>query len=162
MRLPVAFSLLMLAVPLMGSDCSVAARVGGPPPPPPEGSDPPPGQGGGGGVIIVTSGASSGSSRAAAEAVQLDRAIVASALAASAWIPPEFGNIAERPRIVDPRWATIGEPILSGEPNNAPMLWADEQASAVAAPIPEPTGSLLFACGLGLAAEVLRRHRARG
>jgi hypothetical protein len=72
--------LLMLAVPLMGSDCSFAARSGGPPPPPPDGSDPPPDHGGGGGLIIVTSGASSGSSSAAGvEDVRLDRVLVASA-----------------------------------------------------------------------------------
>lgn len=163
MRRPLAVMLLMLAVPLMGSDCSVAVRVGGPPLPPPDGSDPPPDDGGGGGVIIVTSGASSESSRAAgAEAVYLDRALVASALAASAWTPPDFETVAERSRIVDPSGAMLGESPLSGESKPASIPSAHEKVSALAAPMPEPTGSLLFASGMGLIAGVLGRNSARG
>lgn len=163
MRRSLAVMLLMLAVPMMGSDCSVAARVGGPPSVPPEGSDPPPDQGGGGGVIIVTSGASSESSpRAEVEGMHIDRALVAAALAASVWTSPRFVHVVEGSRIVNPSAMPNGESIRSEVPNAAAMPSGDEKASAVAAPVPEPTGSILFACGVGLAAEIVRLRRARG
>lgn len=155
--------LLMLPVPLTGSDCSVAARVGGPPPLPPDGSDPPVDHDGGDGVIIVTSEASSESSLCAkAVGMRIDRVLVASALAASVWTSPKFQQVVEGSRIVDPSVLSIGESVRSEEPNAAAMLSADEKPSAVAAPVPEPTGSILFACGLGAAAEIVRPRRARG
>lgn len=155
--------LLMLAVPLMGSDCSVAARVGGPPPVPPDGSDPPPDHGGGGGVIIVTSGALSESSPGAeVEGVRIDRALVVSALAASVWASPTSEHVIEGSMIVHPSPFPFAESIRSEEANAAALLSADEKPSAVAAPVPEPTGSILFACGLGVAAEIVRLRRARG
>lgn len=151
---------MMLAVPLMGSDCSAVARVGGPPPPPP-GTDPPP-SGGGGGVIIVTSGDSSATS-SSAEAARIDRTLVAAALEASVWTPPDFARASRIPERFEPTDLPLAEVTLPWTPGESGLdLPAPIPDAPASTPVPEPTGVLLFAIGLGVASSLLeRRLRSR-
>lgn len=141
---------MILAVPLMGSDCYVATRVGGPPPGG-NGPPPPPPNGGGGGVIIVTSGDPI-PSPPTTDALVVDRQLVASVLAASVWTPPAPGpSVGDKaggvPRAVVTGWTQIdSQPVVVAAP---------EGATAV----PEPTGLLLFSGGLAV---VVHAARTRG
>jgi hypothetical protein len=146
--------LMILAVPLMGSDCAVAVRSGGPVPPP-NNNNPPPPSGGGGGVIIVTSGDSSvPASVATVEAVRIERALVTSALQASVWTPPDFEPVSTTPKILDPRSVMTAE---------AGFVFPVEMVGLTpSVPVPEPTGVVLFASGLGVAASMQRPRGARG
>lgn len=153
MRPPLAVILLILAVPLMGSDCYVAGRVGGSPSPPPDDVvDPPPATGGGGGVIIVTS-SQPGASAPTGEAARIERSHVEAALAVSVWTPPDFLRVTTSsedpdPTSVDPEAWEIG---------SAPPGETTRPSSPAA--VPEPTGLVLFASGLWVASKV---GRARG
>jgi hypothetical protein len=153
MRPPLAVLLLILSVPLMGSDCYVAGRVGGPASPPPDDViDPPPVTGGGGGVIIVTSN-ELGASAPTVDAARIERGHVEAALAVSVWTPPELEPAASSSEILDP---TSLEPaqweVASGSPHETTRL-------SPSAAVPEPTGLVLFASGLWVASKV---GRARG
>ncbi len=151
---------MMLAVPLMGSDCSAVARVGGPPPPPP-GTDPPP-SGGGGGVIIVTSGDSSAAS-SSAEAARIDRALVATALEASVWTPPDFARVSTIPERLAATDVPLAEASLPWAPGESGFdLPAEPPDGSSSSPVPEPTGLLLFAGGLCVASSLLGRRRRSG
>ncbi len=151
MRPPLAVILLILAVPLMGSDCYVAGRVGGSPSPPPDDVvDPPPVTGGGGGVIIVTSSAS-GASAATRESARAERSHVDAALAVSVWTPPDFLRGATPSEIVDPTFVVPEAWELGSMPPGETA-----RASSPAA-VPEPTGLVLFGSGLWLASKRGRR-----
>jgi hypothetical protein len=151
MRTRLVALLILLAVPLMGSECHVAARVGGPPPPPPDGVDPPPpGGGGGGGVIIVTS-TNPVAAVSTLDTRPLERNLVASALAASVWTPPERKPVARS--AVHPG-STIQVPIS----RSFDLVPAAQAGGVAALAVPEPTGALLFACGFLVAS---LRARAR-
>lgn len=150
MRIPPVALLMILAVPLMGSDCSVAARVGGPPPPP-GGTNPPP-PNGGGGIIIVTSSDPT-PTVPTAEALRIERRLVASALAASVWTPPD-----SRPLVRDSMsWNPESAATTATQIDSLPVEFAAPQAAAV----PEPTGFVVFAGGLAVAAHSLRKRRHR-
>lgn len=140
--------LMILAVPLMGSECHVAARVGGPPPPPDD-VDPPP-SGRGGGVIIVTS-TDPVVSGATLETRLLEPTLVASALAVSVWTPSEREPVAASSVL---SVSAMREPAELGFEFGQTELIGSEASFAV----PEPTGALLFGCGLWI---VSSRTRAR-
>ena len=145
---------MILAVPMMGSDCYVSTRVGGPPPPA-DGTDPlPPNGGGGGGVIIVTSGDPI-PRPPSTDALLIDRQLVVSALAASVWTPPAPTSLVDDPASGDRKFAAT----TSTEIEALPVAFAvPESATAV----PEPSGLLLFSGGLAVAVHSLRTRADRG
>jgi hypothetical protein len=152
-RPPLAVILLILAVPLMGSDCYVAGRVGGPPSPPPDDVvDPPPVTGGGGGVIIVTSNAP-GASDSTGEAARVEQRLVEAVLAVSVWTPPEHLGEAASSKDLDPKSIVPEQWEIDSMPAGVTSI-----PSAPAA-VPEPTGLVLFASGLWVASRVGRAGR---
>ena len=149
--------LMISTLPLMGSECAVAARVGGPPPQ--GGTNPPPNNGGGGGVIIVASGNSSASGANAA-AVRIERELVTSMLAVSVWTPPDPERVAatstaDAPTSILSREAI--EPVLCETGSVLPVGIAGGVASLA---VPEPTGFVLFAAGLWVASRAARARRS--
>lgn len=155
MRPPLAVVLLILAVPLMGSDCYVAGRVGGPPQPPPDDvTPPPPGSGGGGGIIIVTSGGAVASA-APEEAARIERSRVEAVLAVSVWTPPALEPMASASSGQEPQ--AIAPLDLEGG-LAAPGETSRLSASAA---VPEPTALVLFACGLWVASRIGRARDER-
>lgn len=155
MRPPLAVILLILAVPLMGSECHVAARVGGPTSPPPDDVvDPPPVTGGGGGVIIVTSN-QPGSATPTGEAASVEQRRVEAMLAVSVWTPPDFSRGATPSEDLDRKSVVPEEPEIGSMPAGL-----TPRPSATAA-VPEPTGLVLFASGLWLASRVGRARVVR-
>ena len=156
MRTPFVVMLMILTIPLMGSDCAVAARVGGPPP---QGGTNPPPNNGGGGVIIIASGNSSASG-ANAEAVRIDRELVTSMLAVSVWTPPDpervaAASTADAPTSILSREEI--EPVLRETGFVLPVGIAREAASLA---VPEPTGFVLFAAGLWVASRAARARKS--
>ena len=149
---------MILAIPLMGSECAVAARVGGPPPQ--GGTNPPPNNGGGGGVIIVASGNSSASG-AHAVAVRIERELVASMLAVSVWAPPDPELVAATSTTHAPTSILSREAIETQQPESESVLPVEIAGASPSLAVPEPTGFVLFAAGLWVASRVARAGGAR-
>jgi hypothetical protein len=153
MRRNVVFMLLTLSVPLMGSDCQVTARVGGPPPPPPPPPTSPPPTQGGGAVIIVANTAGTHADEASALAVHelVSGALAASVLEAAA----SDARSAIRAVHASIRSESDAIPLAAG------AMPVSLGATSVAA-VPEPHAGLLFAVGLIVAAGrhawIARRH----
>ncbi len=151
---------MILAVPLMGSDCAVAARVGGPPPPQDD-TDPPPNNGGGGGVIIVATG-DSALSGASAASVRSERELVASALAVSVWTPPDLWRAAASSTILEPTTIRARAAVVPMERETGSVLPVEIVAESSSPAVPEPAGIVLFAAGLWVASSVVRAVGAGG
>lgn len=152
-RVPRVVLLLALVVPLMGNDCSLAARVGGPlpPPPPPSGGGDPPPPSGGGGIIIVTSGDRAPASAMAAKRVEPP--LMASVLATSVATAPNAS-----PRVASSVGLLASRSTLPPGPID-PASRAIASGSAFATP--EPKASLLFLIGLALVASARGATRRR-
>lgn len=151
---------MILTVPLMGSDCAVAARVGGPPPPQDD-TDPPPNNGGGGGVIIVATGDSS-LSGASAESLRSERELVASALAVSVWTPPDFERVVAPSTTLESTSIRARAAVVPMERDAGSVLPVEIVAESSSPAVPEPTGIVLFAAGLWVASSLARSGGAPG
>jgi hypothetical protein len=151
--------LMILAIPLMGSDCAVAVRSGVPPPQ--GGNNPPPNTGGGGGVIIVASG-DSAASEASVVSLRLDRAMVVSTLAVSVWTPPDREREAAGSTIHGPASIQVRDMVV--RPSRE--VGFDRPIAMVGAPpslaVPEPKGFVLFAVGLWIISNVSLSGGAHG
>ena len=149
--------LMILTIPLMGSECAVAARVGGPPPQ--AGTNPPPNNGGGGGVIIVASG-NSFASGASAVSLRIDRALVASTLAVSVWTPPDSERVGPTSSTHAPTSILSRKAIEPTQREAGSVYPVGSVEASPSLAVPEPTGFALFAAGLWVASRAVRARRS--